>query len=406
VALIATNITNSAYIESLNPNNTGNTDTLSLGDWDTRILIELPVSNINYISNLTFYFYANQLLGAPVFFSIWNLNSSFDETIVTYNTQPETGTPIYEGDNFNGDTCYSSCGWYSFSFNAIDLALLESKYVIFIPDEYSSSYVGIFSDENGNIELRPYITYDLIQSETFTATGKITFQDVDNTIYNLPNALVYYNSTLYDYTDSNGYYSISGIPNGSVNLFVNKSNAYNIATISVSNTSTIGNAQLLFSKPLLSFPTLSGNYINTNYSHNFKAMNLWENPYFVWGIYTFGTGEIISNQCINSFSTTFQCDLPQNTNATFYFQYSDIYNYNLSNYHPTLTGHRIFNTSSISLLSGQIVNTEESVKSISLLSQEDREAYLSNSLPDMYLIMIIFITICIIISFLKRGKHE
>jgi hypothetical protein len=237
----------------------------------------------------------------------------------------------------------------------------------------------------------------------FTATGKVTFKDVDNTTHNLPGALVYFNSTLNDTTDSNGDYLISGIPNGLQQIFVVKNDAYNTDSGYVSNISTVKNFELKFSKPFMASPYVSGNYIKGKYSHNFKTLTLWENPNFMWGRYYFEDLKNTSNdryyfkQCEYQGGNIFACEFINSRNHTFEFIYSDRYNSNLNNYHPTLTEMRNF-TSATLYLFDNVNYLETDLKSISVLPQADRERILRASLPDIIFLLLIFVVVGMILS--------
>lgn len=245
-----------------------------------------------------------------------------------------------------------------------------------------------------------YTEFQIYNSTSFNATGNIKYKDVDDSLNNLQNAYVYINSSVYDYTDINGNYEILNIPNGEYTLYVNKSNAYNTSSIQISQTSSINNFTLLFSKPGIGSPYISGNFIKGNYFHNFKTMKLWENPYYVWGKYELENNETINKVC-GYVNITFQCDVIPNQNYTFYFNFSDIYNYNLESWHPSLTGNRSFNSTTIIIHNGTI-QTESGFKTISILPQFEREKILKNDFFDYLFIMFMTLLILFIISFGKR----
>lgn len=244
-------------------------------------------------------------------------------------------------------------------------------------------------------------------SDSFTATGKVTYRDVENSTGNLEGALVYYNSTINDTTDVNGDYSISEIPNGITTLSVIKSDAFSTDSGYVSESSTVLNFELDFSKPQINKPYVDGDYLKGRYTHNFKTMDLWENPSFVWGKYYFydlvntSNDKFYYKQCVSSGGDTFACEFIPDRNYSFNFVYSDHYNSNLATYHPTLTGMRNF-TSDIFYSMAAVDYQAGGLQSISVMSQVDREKTLKNSFPDIIFLLLLFITVGMAISFKDR----
>jgi hypothetical protein len=400
-ALLTADIINDTYIDSnLGANNFDGANYMRIREnfispnyYNYHPYIELPYTSPIVYLHIYMYSYNNPV---SAIYTVYN-TTVFDVTSLTWFTRPTENNVAIGSiviDNVED--------WYNITLTN------PSKYIYMKRESggTGSQYSNIGTFETGAYPFGngAYIEYSLPSINILT--GKVTYLDTDNVIKNLPNATVYFNSTLNTTTDSNGNYSLSNIPFGNQIIYVSKNNAFNIVNATINlNISTTQNFQLTYSKPYLSIPIISGNYIQSTYSNNIKTMQLWSNPYYVWGIYNF-TSANITKPCLNVVLTnTFQCDLVQNSNYSFHLQYSDIYNYDLNTYHPTLTGNRNFVTSSLYISNGQILNSGN-IKSISLLPQGERENYLKGAFPDMLLVIIVIFSLCVIISFFHRGKHE
>ena len=258
-------------------------------------------------------------------------------------------------------------------------------------------------DNNGSVYFYngSHIIKYASEIQSTTISGNVKFQDINGSLANLENVYVKINDLYYDYTDSLGNYIIQ-IPSGTYNLNFNKSSAFSTYNLTnIVSPSSNNNVVLDYSKPHLSIPNLNGNYIQSTYSHNFKNLQLWENPNYVWCIYNFDDNNQTNFYKQSEYlqNNIFSCELIQNSNYTFYMEYSDIYNYNLSKWHPFLSGARNFTNNNIYIREGAII---DELKTISRSSQIEREKILKNYFWDiLFLMFIIFISIYAI-SFSKR----
>ena len=248
----------------------------------------------------------------------------------------------------------------------------------------------------------------------FVATGKVTYEDTDNSTHNLPNATVYYNSTLNDLTDSNGDYSISGIPNGVRTLTASKSLAFNTQTGTTSDSSPIKNFLLKYSKPNMGDPYISSrDTITGSFSHNFKVLHLWEAPSYVWGVYRYedlnGTpaDKDYFKACTYYSGTLFECERVAGRSYTFHFQYTDIYNDALAAWHPTLTGHRNF-TTGLLYVNQNSTGEGGTIRQITFnqnMTAEEKEKAIKNNFWDYLFITLILIVMVVIGGINDRSRR-
>ncbi len=244
-------------------------------------------------------------------------------------------------------------------------------------------------------------------------SGYVFFQDVDGSINPLPDAVVQINETTVT-TNETGYYIFYGEDNSIHTATASYNSAVSTQTKTISDASNPNNFTLLFSKPAMSKPSHAGNYLTGTFSTNFKSLNLWEIPNFMWGEYYYEDYINTSNdhnfyeQCAYQGSNVFSCNAPQtSSNYTFRFVFSDMYNMNLSQYHPTLTGYRNFTSDYIYIQNGDGTGTGTGntgdFKSISNLPQVNREQATGGWFVEgaFWLIMTI-----LVLGFLSLGSIE
>lgn len=195
-----------------------------------------------------------------------------------------------------------------------------------------------------------YISYTNTEP-IINLSGNIKFQDTDGIDYNLQNAKISLGGITKATTDINGDYTIVNYETGTYKVNYSAAMSEKTFVISTNATSQVHNDLLLFSKPSISLPILSGNKILGTYSHNFKSMLLWENPMYVWGKYDFlDTPGTYYQGCLYSGAgTEFQCGYISNRRYNFRFVFTDVFNNNLSMWHPTLTGSRNFTSGTLSI---------------------------------------------------------
>jgi len=286
---------------------------------------------------------------------------------------------------------------------------------LFYPLTYNAEFFNgnylyvLFTDYGG---LNKIYKIQLEDVTTFTLSGNIKLLDTDNSSNNLENVYVKINNTLNDFTDSNGNYEITDIPFGTYSLTINYSLGTEILTDSI--TSLSGDLSedyiIRYSKPFLTNPEISGSYLTTIYSHNYKSLNLWENPNYVWGNYTYNNNSYIQS-CDYISGNNFRCDSISDKTYTFKFIYSDMYNHDLNSYHPTLTGQRQFTTDLIYFIDGAIVDnetgeTEPTLTPIRISDSNpiDKENRTYVNFMDALFIMCIIIFIIIVISFGDKTR--
>jgi hypothetical protein len=236
-------------------------------------------------------------------------------------------------------------------------------------------------------------------SINYSIYGYTKFTDTNNITYTLPNTLVQLNSSINTTSNISGYYEFFYPLNDEYNIIASKGDAYDIKStyIEHNNHSDSINFTLNYSKPSLTTPIIDGAFLKSTYSHNFKTISLWENPYFVWGNYVY-TNASTKKECLYKGNNVFACDLLPGT-YKFNMTYSDIYNYNLYLYHPTLTTNRTFSTGYIYIEDGSL-----SFNNTFKLNPRTRETNLNNNVYDYLFIIIIILGIVYITGFNKRRR--
>ncbi len=235
------------------------------------------------------------------------------------------------------------------------------------------------------------------QTSAFDLSGNVSYQDINGSIYLLEGANVSATSLINTTTFANGSYVLTGL-NGIYTINISKGLAYSTSsfTISVISNTTTSNVTLNFSHPSMTTPDISGNLLISTYSHNFKTINLWENPDHVWGIYHYNNSTI-KEVCIYQGSNIFACNLRSGV-YTFQMNYSDIYN-------TALTLNRSFTTDNISIVDGLNVVINP-LKSISSLSQVERERSSHLSFLQILFVMVVIILGIIAISFTDKRETK
>jgi hypothetical protein len=242
----------------------------------------------------------------------------------------------------------------------------------------------------------------IVPAQAFTISGTVNFTDVNNLTTTLPYARVELNSTVNTTTDITGAYNFTDMSPGTYMLRTLKNNAYSIEsnTIIFDNTSDIiSDFTLSFSKPYMDKPYILGNYIKGVYSNNIHTMNLWQNPNYMFGIYILQNSTYYK-QCTLDSGNTFSCDRIINQNYTFHFMFSDIYNSNLTMYHPTLTGARNFTSEDL------VVTAEASASSGKLSKNTQREAVLKDDFFTYLTVLIAIILLVFVASLFEFEKVE
>ena len=237
-------------------------------------------------------------------------------------------------------------------------------------------------------------------------SGHIYYTDIDGTIAELDSAIVsLYNDTLsYSTTsDASGYYEIEIPYAGVFYRVISKSDAFSTDSelIEITNVMFEDDINLKFSKPTIINNGIVGKFFEGNYSHNFKTMNMWENPSYVWGLYNI-SGMSYIKPCIYSSGTIFVCDIfDTDKYYTMRFMYSDIYNQNLTKYHPTLTGNRSFVSNSII---GSNLQTDQINTILSNRPVAERETYIKGELWDIIFLMLIIFGVILVTTFNQRRR--
>lgn len=273
---------------------------------------------------------------------------------------------------------------------------------------YSKTITEIIINKNYPFYLDNVILLNLSESSPIQLTGTITFKDenINNTIYPLQNALVFINSSYYNYTDSNGEYFIN-ISDDVYPVTISKI-GFGTETGNIDTSLSNNDFTLLFSKPSMSLPHIeSGNKILSEYSNIQYPTSIWNSPNFVWGVYRFtefnGTEKDIDYFKPCSFYTgnTFSCELVTNKDYKFRIIFSDLYNYNLNIYHPFLTGNRNFTTGQITI--GSDYTEITNIKTISILPQKERESAFKNYFWEAIYVMIVILVLGLIFTSGKKS---
>ncbi len=235
-------------------------------------------------------------------------------------------------------------------------------------------------------------------------SGYVHLQDVDGSTTKLPGALVSISDTVNATTDADGYYTFTGVGAGDYTATASYNSAVSTQTKTISEASNPNNFTILFSKPAMSKPSLSGNYLTGTFSTNFKALNFWEIPNFMWGEYYYkeyintSDDRNFYEQCVYQGNNAFACNAPNtSSDYTFRFVFSDMYNMNLSQYHPTLTGDRNFTSDYIYISNSSISQR------VSDLPQAQREQSVSGWFWEgVFWIIMLFIGLAV----LSFGSKE
>jgi len=365
-------ITNDAYIRQSAPNTVFNDNDLNIGpsspfiSW--RTYIQLP--NIATINYLNLYVYSGSFPGDT--YEVYN-TGSFDETTLTYNNRPAPTTLITTG--------VWHIGWNNISFPGTSVT---TGYIL-LAGTGGNNYIAR-SSEYGTPGFAPHQNY------TNFTDGLVQWEEINGTIYPLEGALVFYNSTIFNYTLSDGSYTLYNVTDDAVRT-VSKNNAFQ------TKTEASQNFILEYARPTLSTPAVSGTIVKSVYQHNHRPLNLWESPYFVWGYYDF-SGNIVKTQCSYLGNSEFGCDIVPDKDYNFNMSFSDIYNYNAATYHPFLTENRTFFTSTIYISNSSII--DQNPGQMPRLSLENRENVLNDYFWDMLFTVATIILIISIASFFKR----
>lgn len=340
-----------------------------------------------------------------------------DYRVMSFNTNTLTTKNIEIGDFYEDDPPPYPFYGYILEIIAYNGTLSDSNrsgVELYLANKYGLNTNRVkVNGSNSNGITTNEITWTLklgasIPSGSFIATGTVNFIDVDGTTATLPNAFVKLNDTLYTYTDGTGKYSILA-PNGTYTVSVNKSDAFNTASGTISNVSPSRDFTLLYSKGNLTNPILQSGRISTTYSHNFRTMTLWGNPNFIWTATKFdiynGTSNdkwyyrAATNDGGDSFSTNVESG---KGNYRLYFVSSDIYNYPTTGWHPTLSINRYFNSSEIYFQESEIGTNGSRTTIASNLSKVQKEKKLQD---DFWLIVPLFLFVLIIMAMVSKLKE-
>lgn len=329
--------------------------------------------------------------------------SEFDVEAITWNNQP---APLELLAYYDVSYVVGGTSWmYKFTFTP------NSRYIVLYTDlSDTTSYTFGSSEDLVNIEVNtgefvaPYITFSPLSGTSIS--GTITYTDTDNINYILPYANVNLSSIEYTYgtiTDISGEYEIIVEP-GQYLLSSSKGNAFSTKSqIVIIPEEGLSNQDLTlnYSKPNIINNGIVGKYFEGNYSHNFKTMNLWENPSFVWGLYNI-SGQSYIKPCIYASGTIFKCDiLDTDIYYEMRFMYSDIYNQNLTKYHPLLTGNRSF-VSNIMVASN--LQTDQINTILSNRPVAERETYIKGELWDIIFLMLVIFGVILITTFNQKRR--
>ncbi len=179
-----------------------------------------------------------------------------------------------------------------------------------------------YNSYNANFTLNYTVPYEL---GSFNAYGNVQYINISESNFpqDLEDAYVAINSTLYDYTDASGNYEIHNITNGTYSIYATKIGFDNVSHF-ISNTSNVVNFLLHQNSTnfSMSTPYIEGSIIKSVYSPD---VNLWSNPYFVWGNYNY-SGTIIKSSCLYLGSNIFGCTLAPGS-YSFNMSYSDYNSY-------------------------------------------------------------------------------
>jgi hypothetical protein len=358
--------------------------------------LDIPVLhnpiNTTYIKNIQLHIWINDFTHTPLGFIIYQI-PPFNESTLTFNTLG-AGTNITPIDfkeqtlNDIGDAYYTLDFLYNNNTGITNL----NDFVILVNTSAPHSGIQFDSDDGDH---PPYMTYNT----DMNISGITYFKDVNNSISILPYTKIELNNTMNTTSDINGTFNFTNININTYILQAIKNNAYSIEynTINVINSYQTINITLNFSKPFVSTPYLNGNFIQGVYSNNIRAMDLWENPNYVFGIYSLDNITYYK-QCLISSGNTFACDKIPNQNYEFHFLFSDIYNSDLTYYHPTLIGARNFTSESL-IISEKNMNASSG----QLSKNPNREGITKNSFYT-YLVILLLLIILIFVSSIGEKR--
>lgn len=372
-------ITSSAGVLEVSPNtNFGNVKVAST-DWQNygneyRYFVGL---NPNNTANGGYLMVKAESTGTPYYLLMVN-TTAFDQSTITWNNQPGLSTTYSQIHNPAANVYLP----FYYPVTANYVAFWEGI------SQFNIGWADIYTDNADNITDRPYIemilgTYTPPEMN-YTASGNVQFQDVEGSFYNLKNATVKYNESVYTFTDEFGDYSIV-LPSDQIStLTASYNDAMNTATGTVEEGSPIREFILLYSKGTLSAPVLDGNKIKTTYSNNIATVNLWEFPSFVWGAVRYDKFINTSNDVIYYYSaqslggSVFGLNVEYGKGGyTVYFVSSDFYNYPTTGWNPEVSSYRFFNSTSYyydelnEQLSGATSNKTQSVREAELKDEAE-----------------------------------
>jgi hypothetical protein len=343
---------------------------------DYESFLELPIISVGYTY---LHLYCNSNCAGTV--NVYNTNY-FSQTNITWNTKPITGSLITSFTLVAGA-------------NIININTITGRYIRLT--SASTSEISIAFNGSAN---PPYVDEIIIQTNIII--GSTYFKDVNNSISILPYTKIELNNLTNTTSDINGNYNFSNVINGTYILQAIKNNAYSIEYNTTTFNSGIGaliNFTLNFSKPFIATPYLEGNYIKGVYSNNLRSINLWENPSYVFGIYIL-SNKTYFKQCSVETNIRFVCDNIPNQNYTFHFLYSDIYNDNLTKYHPTLTGSRNFTSEDLT------ISPEIAASSNQLSKNPDREKVVKNNVYTSLVILLFIIALIVVASLFEFERVD
>ncbi|VVB60476.1 Carboxypeptidase regulatory-like domain protein [uncultured archaeon] len=329
-------------------------------------------NNPNDTIIFTGWYYANTNVGRADIYLMYQGNSTTIADL--YNTNydnTKTWTQLtYNLTNFKGQALTVELDYYP---SNLDTA---SDYIVI--DNFSVS------------DNPPYIP------SSFDPSGYVYYKDVDNNTNPLSGALVYINDTSNATTGGDGSYTITGVPNGVYTITAQKSAAFSTESTTISNATPTADFTLEYSHPSIATPYLSArNTLSGTFSHNYLPINLCEEPNFVWGEYYYynsSSGNYSQTpyykSCQYYSGSTFECDNINGQVFAFRFRYSDIYNTDLSTWHPSLTGSRNFTSDFLYVGTAPAKNT---LRTVSNLKGAARERAISFDFWDGVVIVTILI---------------
>lgn len=351
-------------------------------NYEYTFLIKIDASN-QYNFNVDFY------------------NSTY-ESYVSFLFENHTGVPTkywlecYNGTDYCGGLNINTVNLSSYrdinNYVKIMLKSDSTNIYLYINDGLINTYpLDITYTSNFTIneiainKFKPFafdeVSINTVFSFSDSIIGHVDFIDTTGSTYDLPNATVRYNSTLFTTTDVNGDFELVGIPYGFLTVSMNA--AFDID--SGNKTDFI----LSYSHPSMTYPTITGNFFYSEYSNSVLPIKYWSNPYFAWGQYNYNSSNT-TQACVISTGNTFNCNVLTG-NYIFNISFSDIYNYNLDLYHPFLTGRRIFYTQDYNAY-----NNTQILKDINkpISSLVNKESYLKGVIFNLAFVM--FLILCFI----------